>query len=85
MGNSYAGQLRTTRLEDVLHNFIESSLRSNTVVPRPVFSQLYLETEQSAAHDGGLDGCTDTQIHTHAHTDSTLTCFPAWDTNQLAA
>ncbi|XP_028258212.1 protein GREB1 [Parambassis ranga] len=50
MGNSYAGQLRTTRFEEVLHNSIEASLRSNTVVPRPVFSQLYLETEQP--HDG---------------------------------
>ncbi|XP_035008366.2 protein GREB1 [Hippoglossus stenolepis] len=52
MGNSYAGQLRTTRFEEVLHNSIEASLRSNTVVPRPVFSQLYLETEQPSAHDG---------------------------------
>uniref|UniRef100_A0A673BWA3 GREB1 N-terminal domain-containing protein n=1 Tax=Sphaeramia orbicularis TaxID=375764 RepID=A0A673BWA3_9TELE len=51
MGNSYAGQLRTTRFEEVLHNSIEASLRSNTVVPRPVFSQLYLETEQPLAHD----------------------------------
>lgn len=46
MGNSYAGQLRTTRFEEVLHYSIEASLRSNTVVPRPVFSQLYLEPEQ---------------------------------------
>uniref|UniRef100_A0AAQ4QJT3 Growth regulating estrogen receptor binding 1 n=1 Tax=Gasterosteus aculeatus aculeatus TaxID=481459 RepID=A0AAQ4QJT3_GASAC len=52
MGNSYAGQLRTTRFEEVLHNSIEASLRSNTVVPRPVFSQLFLETEQPLAHDG---------------------------------
>uniref|UniRef100_A0A8P4FWB2 Growth regulating estrogen receptor binding 1 n=1 Tax=Dicentrarchus labrax TaxID=13489 RepID=A0A8P4FWB2_DICLA len=52
MGNSYAGQMRTTRFEEVLHNSIEASLRSNTVVPRPVFSQLYLETEQPLAHDG---------------------------------
>uniref|UniRef100_A0A671VCH6 Growth regulating estrogen receptor binding 1 n=1 Tax=Sparus aurata TaxID=8175 RepID=A0A671VCH6_SPAAU len=52
MGNSYAGQLRTTRFEEVLHNSIEASLRSNTVVPRPVFSQLYLESEQLLAHDG---------------------------------
>lgn len=56
MGNSYAGQLRTTRFEEVLHNSIEASLRSNTVVPRPVFSQLYLETERLLAHDGGLRG-----------------------------
>ncbi|KAM9408307.1 LOW QUALITY PROTEIN: protein GREB1 [Pholidichthys leucotaenia] len=55
MGNSYAGQLRSLRFEEVLHNSIEASLRSNTVVPRPVFSQLYLETEQPLAHDGRAD------------------------------
>uniref|UniRef100_A0A3B3V8G3 Growth regulating estrogen receptor binding 1 n=1 Tax=Poecilia latipinna TaxID=48699 RepID=A0A3B3V8G3_9TELE len=52
MGNSYAGQLRSARFEEVLHNSIEASLRSNTVVPRPVFSQLYLETEQLFMQDG---------------------------------
>ncbi|XP_061670351.1 protein GREB1 isoform X3 [Syngnathoides biaculeatus] len=52
MGNSYAGQLRTTRFEEVLHNSIEASLRSNIVVPRPVFSQLYLEAEEPAAQNG---------------------------------
>ncbi|XP_058255959.1 protein GREB1 [Hemibagrus wyckioides] len=46
MGNSYAGQLHTTRFEEVLHYSIEASLRSNNVVPRPVFSQLYLEPER---------------------------------------
>lgn len=46
MGNSYAGQLKSTRFEEVLHNSIEASLRSNTLVPRPIFSQLYLEAEQ---------------------------------------
>lgn len=46
MGNSYAGQLRTTRFEEVLHYSIEASLRSNNVVPRPVFSQLYLEPKR---------------------------------------
>ncbi|XP_032877476.1 protein GREB1 isoform X2 [Amblyraja radiata] len=45
MGNSYAGQLKTTRFEEVLHNSIEASLRSNSLIPRPVFSQLYLEAE----------------------------------------
>lgn len=51
MGNSYAGQLGTTRFEEVLHNSIEASLRSNAAVPRPVFSQLYLEIEKSLAQD----------------------------------
>ncbi|XP_053523104.1 protein GREB1 isoform X4 [Artibeus jamaicensis] len=46
MGNSYAGQLKSTRFEEVLHSSIEASLRSNSLVPRPVFSQLYLEAEQ---------------------------------------
>ncbi|XP_053538631.1 protein GREB1 isoform X1 [Ictalurus punctatus] len=55
MGNSYAGQLRTTRFEEVLHYSIEASLRSNTVVPRPVFSQLYLEPEQrSLSREGQM-------------------------------
>ncbi|XP_053316423.1 protein GREB1 [Spea bombifrons] len=54
MGNSYAGQLKTTRFEEVLHNSIEASLRSNTLVPRPIFSQLYLEAEQQLSSlDGG--------------------------------
>ncbi|XP_013880480.1 protein GREB1 isoform X2 [Austrofundulus limnaeus] len=52
MGNSYAGQLRSTRFEEVLHSSIEASLRSSTIVPRPVFTQLYLETEQSLTQDG---------------------------------
>uniref|UniRef100_A0A4W5KPK9 GREB1 N-terminal domain-containing protein n=1 Tax=Hucho hucho TaxID=62062 RepID=A0A4W5KPK9_9TELE len=55
MGNSYAGQLRTTRFEEVLHNSIEASLRSNTVVPRPVFSQLYLEAKQPTLHNGRVE------------------------------
>ncbi|KAK2501973.1 hypothetical protein MC885_001803 [Smutsia gigantea] len=54
MGNSYAGQLKTTRFEEVLHNSIEASLRSNSLAPRPVFSQLYLEAEQQlSALEGG--------------------------------
>lgn len=51
MGNSYTGHLQSTRFEEVLHNSIEASLRSNTVVPRPVFSQLYLEA-LPYSHDG---------------------------------
>lgn len=54
MGNFYAGQLRTTRFEEVLHNSIEASLRSTTVVPRPVFSQLYLERDRLPTRDGGF-------------------------------
>ncbi|XP_058407761.1 protein GREB1 isoform X4 [Diceros bicornis minor] len=54
MGNSYAGQLKTTRFEEVLHNSIEASLQSSSLLPRPVFSQLYLEAEQQlSAPEGG--------------------------------
>uniref|UniRef100_A0A8B9KFM1 Growth regulating estrogen receptor binding 1 n=1 Tax=Astyanax mexicanus TaxID=7994 RepID=A0A8B9KFM1_ASTMX len=56
MGNSYTGQLRSTRFEEVLHNSIEASLRSNTVVPRPVFSQLYLEPEWRPRSRDGRTG-----------------------------
>ncbi|OWK10775.1 GREB1 [Cervus elaphus hippelaphus] len=56
MGNSYAGQLKTTRFEEVLHNSIEASLRSNSLVPRPVFSQLYLEAEQQLSALEGFSG-----------------------------
>uniref|UniRef100_A0A8C5B438 Growth regulating estrogen receptor binding 1 n=1 Tax=Gadus morhua TaxID=8049 RepID=A0A8C5B438_GADMO len=55
MGNSCAGQLRMARFQEVLHYSIEASLRSSTVVPRPVFSQLYLETEPLAPPNGRLD------------------------------
>ncbi|XP_045152018.1 GREB1-like protein isoform X1 [Echinops telfairi] len=46
MGNSYAGQLKSTRFEEALHNSIEASLRCSSVVPRPIFSQLYLDPDQ---------------------------------------
>ncbi|XP_069076093.1 GREB1-like protein isoform X1 [Pleurodeles waltl] len=47
MGNSYAGQLKSARFEEALHNSIEASLRCSSVVPRPVFSQLYLDPEHA--------------------------------------
>ncbi|CAL9689191.1 unnamed protein product [Knipowitschia caucasica] len=45
MGNSYAGQLKSARFEEALHNSIEASLRSSSVDPQPIFTQLYLEPE----------------------------------------
>ncbi|NXX15178.1 GRB1L protein, partial [Podargus strigoides] len=48
MGNSYAGQLKSARFEEALHNSIEASLRCSSVVPRPIFSQLYLDPDQPA-------------------------------------
>ncbi|XP_044150404.1 GREB1-like protein isoform X3 [Bufo gargarizans] len=55
MGNSYAGQLKSARFEEALHNSIEASLRCSSVVPRPVFSQLYLNAENSAFSADGVD------------------------------
>ncbi|XP_021541917.1 GREB1-like protein [Neomonachus schauinslandi] len=46
MGNSYAGQLKSAQFEEALHNSIEASLRCSSVVPRPIFSQLYLDADQ---------------------------------------
>ncbi|XP_043921312.1 GREB1-like protein [Protopterus annectens] len=46
MGNSYAGQLKSARFEEALHNSIEASLRCDSTVPRPIFSQLYLDPDQ---------------------------------------
>ncbi|XP_053323683.1 GREB1-like protein [Spea bombifrons] len=54
MGNSYAGQLKSARFEEALHNSIEASLRCSNVVPRPVFSQLYLNSENSAFSPGDV-------------------------------
>ncbi|XP_061835252.2 GREB1-like protein isoform X1 [Nerophis lumbriciformis] len=45
MGNSYAGQLKSARFEEALHNSIEASLRSSSGDPQPIFTQLYLKPE----------------------------------------
>uniref|UniRef100_H2U8H3 GREB1 like retinoic acid receptor coactivator n=1 Tax=Takifugu rubripes TaxID=31033 RepID=H2U8H3_TAKRU len=39
MGNSYAGQLKSARFEEALHNSIEASLRSSSGDPQPIFTQ----------------------------------------------
>ncbi|KAL4623357.1 GREB1-like protein [Arapaima gigas] len=46
MGNSYAGQLKSTGFSEALHSSIEASLRSSSPALLPVFSQLYLEPER---------------------------------------
>lgn len=53
MGNSYAGQLKSSRFEEALHNSIEASLRSSNGDPQPIFTQLYLEPDQ---YSPNLDG-----------------------------
>ncbi|KAM4029353.1 GREB1-like protein isoform 2-T3 [Anomaloglossus baeobatrachus] len=55
MGNSYAGQLKSARFEEALHNSIEHSLRCHSAVPRPVFSQLYLNEESVPSSADGAD------------------------------
>ncbi|XP_075441321.1 GREB1-like protein isoform X2 [Ascaphus truei] len=55
MGNSYAGQLKSARFEEALHNSIEASLRCSNVVPRPVFSQLYLNADRPTLSPEGVD------------------------------
>uniref|UniRef100_A0A3Q2HQ47 GREB1 like retinoic acid receptor coactivator n=1 Tax=Equus caballus TaxID=9796 RepID=A0A3Q2HQ47_HORSE len=54
MGNSYAGQLKSARFEEALHNSIEASLRCSSVVPRPIFSQLYLDPDQHPFSSAGF-------------------------------
>uniref|UniRef100_A0A7N6ADX1 GREB1 like retinoic acid receptor coactivator n=1 Tax=Anabas testudineus TaxID=64144 RepID=A0A7N6ADX1_ANATE len=64
MGNSYAGQLKSARFEEALHNSIEASLRSSSGDPQPIFTQLYLEPDPYPAeikskadlHGGDLPG-----------------------------
>uniref|UniRef100_A0A8K9Y0T4 GREB1-like protein n=1 Tax=Oncorhynchus mykiss TaxID=8022 RepID=A0A8K9Y0T4_ONCMY len=46
MGNSYAGQPKSARFEEALHNSIKASLCSSSGDPQPVFTQLYLEPDQ---------------------------------------
>lgn len=53
MGNSYAGQLKSARFEEALHNSIEASLRSSTGDPQPIFTQLYLEPDP---YPGNIEG-----------------------------
>uniref|UniRef100_A0A3B3BQ77 GREB1 N-terminal domain-containing protein n=1 Tax=Oryzias melastigma TaxID=30732 RepID=A0A3B3BQ77_ORYME len=53
MGNSYAGQLKSARFEEALHNSIEASLRSSNGDPQPIFTQLYLEPEPYPANTTG--------------------------------
>uniref|UniRef100_A0A8C8JFS8 GREB1-like protein n=1 Tax=Oncorhynchus tshawytscha TaxID=74940 RepID=A0A8C8JFS8_ONCTS len=52
MGNSYAGQLKSSRFEEALHNSIKASLRSSSGDPQPIFTQLYLEPDQ---YPGNMD------------------------------
>ncbi|XP_072426504.1 GREB1-like protein isoform X2 [Chiloscyllium punctatum] len=81
MGNSYAGQLKSARFEEALHNSIEASLRSNSISPRPIFSQLYLESDQpplspEADVKPKIEDL-DKDIEVHRYAQSSSSGFPA--------
>lgn len=61
MGNSYAGQLKSARFEEALHNSIEASLRSSSGDPQPIFTQLYLDPEPYPV--GNVEGRTVINYH----------------------
>ncbi|CAL8280576.1 unnamed protein product [Lota lota] len=63
MGNSYAGQLKSARFEEALHNSIEASLRSSHVDPQPIFTQLYLEPEQYPGNMKDVKPKVDLSLH----------------------
>lgn len=80
MGNSYAGQLKSARFEEALHNRIEASLRSNSVSPRPIFSQLYLESDNPSLSPEDVKPKVeelDKEIEVHRYTQSSSSGFPA--------
>ncbi|XP_051944311.1 GREB1-like protein isoform X1 [Hippocampus zosterae] len=62
MGNSYAGQLKSARFEEALHNSIEASLRSNSGDPQPIFTQLYLKPEP---YPGNMDADIKPKVELH--------------------
>uniref|UniRef100_A0AAQ5XPK0 GREB1 like retinoic acid receptor coactivator n=1 Tax=Amphiprion ocellaris TaxID=80972 RepID=A0AAQ5XPK0_AMPOC len=63
MGNSYAGQLKSARFEEALHNSIEASLRSTSGDPQPIFTQLYLEPESYPGNMEGVKSKADMVLH----------------------
>uniref|UniRef100_A0A8B9GUP8 GREB1-like protein n=1 Tax=Astyanax mexicanus TaxID=7994 RepID=A0A8B9GUP8_ASTMX len=66
MGNSYAGQLKSARFEEALHNSIEASLRSSTGDPQPIFTQLYLEPDQYPTHLDDIKSKMDLSLRSEA-------------------
>uniref|UniRef100_A0A665UWB5 Growth regulating estrogen receptor binding 1 n=1 Tax=Echeneis naucrates TaxID=173247 RepID=A0A665UWB5_ECHNA len=73
MGNSYAGQLKSARFEEVLHNSIEASLRSSTGDPQPIFTQLYLEPEP---YPGNMEGRILSELEDDDDSDSSSPPLP---------
>ncbi|XP_062337035.1 GREB1-like protein [Osmerus eperlanus] len=63
MGNSYAGQLKSARFEEALHNSIEASLRSSSGDPQPIFTQLYLEPDCTQQHVQDVKPKVDLSLH----------------------
>uniref|UniRef100_A0A8P4KQ22 GREB1 like retinoic acid receptor coactivator n=1 Tax=Dicentrarchus labrax TaxID=13489 RepID=A0A8P4KQ22_DICLA len=73
MGNSYAGQLKSARFEEALHNSIEASLRSSSGDPQPIFTQLYLEPEP---YPGNIEGRKLTELEEDDDSDSSSPPLP---------
>ncbi|CAN9502919.1 unnamed protein product [Ophioblennius macclurei] len=67
MGNSYAGQLKSARFEEALHNSIEASLRSTSGDPQPIFTQLYLEPDPYPASMEDVKPKADATLHGTDH------------------
>ncbi|XP_066537902.1 GREB1-like protein [Hoplias malabaricus] len=74
MGNSYAGQLKSARFEEALHNSIEASLRSSTGDPQPIFTQLYLEPDQYPTNLDDIKSKMDLSLRSDAATHVLMNC-----------
>ena len=74
MGNSYAGQLKSARFEEALHNSIEASLRSSSGDPQPIFTQLYLEPD---LYPSSMEGRWNTPSVVFSYPSSLLFSGPA--------
>ncbi|MCI4376989.1 hypothetical protein PGIGA_G00198110 [Pangasianodon gigas] len=74
MGNSYAGQLKSSRFEEALHNSIEASLRSSNGDPQPIFTQLYLEPDQFTPNLEDIKSKMDLSLRSDAGSHVPMNC-----------
>uniref|UniRef100_A0A673ZKK8 GREB1 like retinoic acid receptor coactivator n=1 Tax=Salmo trutta TaxID=8032 RepID=A0A673ZKK8_SALTR len=70
MGNSYAGQLKSARFEEALHNSIKASLCSGSGDPQPIFTQLYLEPVHYPGNMEGLSASNGLEVDGNSDTSS---------------
>ncbi|GAA6065087.1 GREB1-like protein isoform X1 [Tachysurus ichikawai] len=74
MGNSYAGQLKSSRFEEALHNSIEASLRSSNGDPQPIFTQLYLEPDHFTPNLDDIKSKMDLSLRSDAGGHGLMNC-----------